>query len=84
MLHVTSCCTALFADDAKRFNDIKSDDNCILMQSNLDSFYRWSLDWGVSFNISKCKFFSITSSRRKVNYNYSMNGIVLEHVYRHL
>ena len=33
----------------------------------------------MSFNISKYKILSVTRSSRKVNYNYSINGIVLEH-----
>ena len=79
-LVTSSCTTALFADDAKCFKEIKSVNDCIKLQNDLTNLYKWSKDWGMSFNLNKCKILSITRSRINVNYSYVVNDTVLGHV----
>ena len=74
------CCTALFADDAKCFKEISSNTDCTLLQSDLDCLYKWSVKWSMCFNANKCKILSITRLCNKIYHNYSINGIILEHV----
>lgn len=77
---VTSCSTALFADDAKCLREITSASDCFMLQNDLDNLYKWSLDWGMNFNIGKCKVLTISRSRNKIKFNYSINQTILEHV----
>ena len=45
----------LFTDDAKVFHVIKSRDDYLALQNDLNLLYNWSLTWQLSFNILKCE-----------------------------
>ena len=51
ILHNSSI--ALYADDSKLFRSINQRSDYILLQSDLDSLYQWSQDWGISFSSAK-------------------------------
>lgn len=76
----SSSTTALFADDSKCFMEIRSIDDCILLQNDLDSMLSWSNDWQMVFNPDKCKILSVTRSKNPQVFNYNINGSPLEHV----
>jgi len=46
------------------------------MQETLNRIYKWSQEWGMAFNISKCKIMHV--GRNNPRYEYSMNGVRLE------
>lgn len=73
---------ALFADDAKCFKAIRSQDDAQQLQSDLDRLSTWSDTWKLKFNSSKCKVMSVTrkSAANRIDYDYSLNNLVLEHV----
>ena len=45
----------LFADDTKIFRVIRNREDYTALQSDLDLLQRWSQQWLLNFNISKCK-----------------------------
>ena len=53
----------LFADDTIVYRSIKSQDDCIQLQKDLESLEKWESKWGMSFNPSKCE--TIHISRKK-------------------
>lgn len=76
----TSCSIALFADDSKCFKQVRSSNDCLSLQHDLDVLYKWSCSWQMDFNASKCKVLSITRSHDPIVFNYCMNGTPLEKV----
>jgi hypothetical protein len=77
---VVSSFIALFADDSKVYMSINSHQDCELLQKDLNELLNWSKTWGMLFNPSKCKLLSITRSHTPVNFNYNLDGVILERV----
>ncbi len=46
--------TKLFADDCKLYRDIRTRDDCALLQDDLDSLAAWSRGWLPRFSREKC------------------------------
>ena len=69
--------TKLFADDTKLYREIKTVEDCKILQDDLNSLSLWSEVWLLKFNAGKCVVLKI---RNKINYKYSLNGVYLEEV----
>ena len=54
---------ALYADDSELYKNIVSTDSSKLLQEDLGLLHQWTVDWGIPFNVSKCKTLHI--SRKK-------------------
>ena len=67
---------ALYADDAKVYRQIVTYDDCLSLQSELDNIYRWSIQWGMDFNLKKCSVISFYRKKNNINFYYNMNGII--------
>jgi hypothetical protein len=63
-----------FADDIKLFLRVGSIDDCLHLQSDLDSFVYWFKNIGLSLNVSKCKILTYTRSRSPIIYSYNILG----------
>lgn len=74
---------ALFADDTKLFRPVVSVSSYHSLQLDLECLQKWSLDWDMAFNASKCKVLHI-SRKKHVNmdyeYDYYLDAQPLEHV----
>ena len=65
----------LVADDCLVYRETRTQDQCALLQKDLDELAAWSLTWGMAFNVSKCNILSITNAtKNRQIYDYSMNG----------
>jgi len=64
-----------FADDTKGMKEMVTDDDRRKMQETIDKIYTWSQDWGMEFNVGKCKIMHI--GRTNPRHEYYMNGIKL-------
>ena len=60
---------ALFADDAKVFREIQSDEDRKKLQQDIDELLIWSKKWQLPFNESKCKVMHYGKTNRKADYN---------------
>ena len=71
--------TFLFADDTKCLRPIRSPQDHILLQSDLDALSLWSTNWKLMFNETKCSLLSITSRASPDHNNtlteYFINGL---------
>jgi len=47
----------LFADHVSIYKTIKMPNDHRILQNDLNSLIKWSTDWKMDFNISKCKFY---------------------------
>ena len=63
---------ALFADDTKLFKPIDLPGAKNDLQADLNSLQKWSLDWGMEFNKSKCHVLHVSrrNSKRQLNMNW--------------
>jgi len=48
----------LFADDAKLFKHILCESDQEMLQEGVDELYKWTIEWLLNLNISKCKVIS--------------------------
>ena len=65
----------LFADDAKIFKAIESFDDINVIQDDINKLLKWSTEWQLPLNISKCK--CIHYGKNNPNHTYTMNNSVL-------
>ena len=68
----------LFADDIKLYRSIKSENDIVLLQEDINKLFSWSNTWLLSFSIPKCKILRIGKST--LPQFYTLNGISLDRV----
>ena len=74
----TNC--LMFADDLKLFHQIRSVEDAETLQADLDYLARWSHDWKLELNPSKCKSFTMTLKTKPIVATYKIQNIPLEKV----
>ena len=67
-----------FADDTKVAQIVNTDHDRHILQTCLDNLVKWSQDWGMEFNIPKCKVLHV--GKQNNNYIYFMNGTKVTNV----
>ena len=67
-----------FADDTKGLKVVKNVQDRDSLPNTLDNLARWAKDWGMKFNIPKCKIMHV--GLRNPSYKYRMEGIELQEV----
>ena len=45
----------MFADDTKKIHFVRTSDEQVTLQNDLNVLHEWSVHWQLNFNISKCK-----------------------------
>jgi hypothetical protein len=65
-----------FADDTKLARIVKSDEDRRKLQLALGNLVKWTREWGMLFNIKKCKVMHL--GRANLKCEYSMEGVKLE------
>ena len=73
----------LFADDCLLYLPIKSEQDSILLQQDLDTLSQWAKVWQMRFNLSKCTVMRCTRSHNPVIVNYSLHGFTLSATSKH-
>jgi hypothetical protein len=54
----------LFADDSIIYRDIKTQDDCLQLQQDLDSAARWEADWLMTFHPDKCTKLTVSQQQK--------------------
>ena len=67
----------LFADDCVVYREIRSDNDCQILQDDLQKLWDWEKKWGMSFNPEKCSILRVHRKRAPVIFNYSLKGHTL-------
>ena len=70
----TDIYVALYADDTKAYNSVKSEDDAQHLQQALSSLDNWSTRNNLKFNESKCKVLSITRKKHPICFNYKLGS----------
>ena len=64
-----------FADDTKGLQEINDERDREKLQQTLNNLTRWIKDWGMRFNIPKCKIMHVGSKNPSLK--YKMDGVEL-------
>jgi len=67
---IVSSSLVLFADDAKICHSIQSDSDYLQLQQDLDNLFKWSQDWQLCFNVTKCKVLHISFNQPYREYRF--------------
>lgn len=70
----------LFADDTKIFKKIRTVDDCLNLQSDLDRLCNYCETNKLSLNVDKCSFISFTRKKHPIIFNYKLCNINLNKV----
>ena len=65
-----------FADDTKGVQEINGDNDREKLQTTLNNLVKWAKDWGMQFNVEKCKIMHV--GKNNPQYEYEMDGIKLK------
>jgi len=69
-----------FADDTKVYREVCTKDDAADFQKDLDNIFNWSKDWGMFFNVEKCKVMHVGYGN--ASFPYNINGRNLQVVER--
>ncbi|CAB3999723.1 Hypothetical predicted protein [Paramuricea clavata] len=72
--------TGLYAEDAKLYKAITSNEDSACLQTALSCAGVWSVDSNITFNTSKCKIMTISRRRRPLIANYHLSSADLKRV----
>ena len=73
----------LFADDTNIFQQIKSREDALILQSDLSLLEQWSKNWLLNFHPDKCHVLTLGKfDNIRHTYRYKINDTELEHVFK--
>ena len=67
----------LFADDTKVSRNIKSDQDRIILQEDINKLVEWSNTWMLKFHPDKCVFMNISARQNNISCAYKMGDHIL-------
>lgn len=70
----------LFADDLKIYYEIRTIQDCLILQRDIDNILKWSIENKLFFNIKKCVVLSYTRKITPVIYAYTIQNMSLTRV----
>lgn len=79
---LSPCRILLYADDAKMFYSISTNDDCLILQSALNELSSWCNIVGLSLNTDKFKIMTFHRIRSILSFDYYLNGSPLERVFQ--
>ena len=62
--------TCLFADDCILYRQIRTQQDCAILQDDLNNLAAWGQKWGMAFHPDKCSTIRISRSRKPVTMDY--------------
>ena len=73
----------LFADDSVLYRNIRSQNDQVILQNDLDTISSWAERWLMKLNINKCSVLSITLKRNYIFHDYNILGATPKRVSNH-
>ena len=74
----------LVADDCVCYCEIKTEEDTLKLQRDIDRLVSWARKWGMRFQPVKCNMMQLTNKRSsKIQANYTLEGTVTENVKKH-
>nr|VZI07668.1 unnamed protein product [Spirometra erinaceieuropaei] len=75
-----NCDVAMFADDVKLWSVIRTEFDEERLQADLTRLEKWSQDWLLPFNVTKCNVMRVGRTRSLNRRVYHLNGVPLQEV----
>nr|VZI39880.1 unnamed protein product [Spirometra erinaceieuropaei] len=75
-----NCDVAMFADDVKIWSVIRTEFDEERLQADLTRLEKWSQDWLLPFNVTKCNVLRVGRTRSLNRRVYHLNGVSLQEV----
>nr|VZI25408.1 unnamed protein product [Spirometra erinaceieuropaei] len=75
-----NCDVAMFADDVKLWSVIRTEFDEERLQADLTRLEKWSQDWLLPFNVTKCNVLRVGRTRSLNRRVYHLNGVPLQEV----
>ena len=69
-----------YADDLLLYKVIRSHEDCVSLQSDLDTLQEWADDWQMRFNALKCQHISFCNKQVQINFNYMICDEIIKQV----
>ena len=69
---------SLFADDVKILKEVKNNDDCDLLQEDLNKIYEWSKKWKMEFNTKKCSMLEFGKSKCRPIGTYKLGEVNIQ------
>jgi len=63
----------LFADDYILYRQIRTHDDCITLQQDIDKLHHWSHTWQMAFNSKNCHTMTISRKRERPTLQYKLS-----------
>ena len=60
------------------YSEIRSTNNCQILQDDLQQLWEWEKRWGISFNPEKCSILRVHRKRTPLLFDYSLKGHILK------
>nr|VZI42788.1 unnamed protein product [Spirometra erinaceieuropaei] len=73
-----NCDVAMFADDVKLWSVIRTELDEERLQEDLTRLEKWSQDWLLPFNVTKCNVLRVGRTRSQSRRVYYLNGVPLQ------
>ena len=70
----------LYADDILIYRIIHTEDDCKMLQGDLNLLQSWAHKWNMSFNPGKCESLRITNKQNKIFFSYSIQDTLVKEV----
>ena len=71
----------LYADDCTLYRPISTENDCAVLQADLNSLYAWSNRWKLSFNVRKCKVMNLSKKLQSEMIDYYIGDDKLPNTY---
>ena len=70
----------LYADDVLIYRVINSENDCLILQNDINKLEHWADLWSMKFNPTKCVHLTITNKRTSFKHSYSIYDQQLQQV----
>ena len=70
----------LYADDVLIYRIINTEDDCEILQRDLDSLQSWAYKWNISFNLVKCELIKITNKQSRIFFPYTIQNTLIREI----
>ena len=68
----------LFADDSAVYREIRTPQDCLILQKDIDNLQKWEKDNFMEFHPDKCQLLRVTNKRNPLLHNYVIHNQVVQ------
>lgn len=73
---MVNCSISLYADDTLLYQQVTTDEDAARFQNNIDAVHRWSVEWKMQFNESKCHMIAFGNQEFKPQYKLGDTSMI--------